>query len=361
MIRPRSFRLALALVLAPLVAVAQERAAQGGAEIRSVSYSTGPTKTVSEIAFPVGVLFPVSPRLSLDAGAFGVSAQVTDSAGNKTTLSGLTDVLLRGIYQLKPDAAVLTVSVNLPTGQKTISANQVIVASAVASDLVPFPVVSFGSGFSVTTGVALAAPVGPWALGFAGSFRYNGSYQPLSDTGLTMKPGAETRLRFGADRIVGQGRLSLGLTYSTFANDEVGTDLRRPGARYIPQASLSLPVGTNNSLALYSWDVYRTLTDTTLSASFVNTLTAGALLNFRMGRNSFRPQLEYRASSGLTQGHLLALIARYQMALGDKLVLIPGARLDLGGLTIPPGTSSGASSSANISGFSASLSLRTSF
>src|SRR5206468_5453460 len=111
------------------------------------------------------VAYSFSPRLGVDLGTYYVSAQLTDSAGGKTSLSGLTDVLLRGAYQLKPDVAVLTVSINLPTGQKTISSSQALLANGLSTDLVPFPVMNFGTGFSVTTGIALAQPVGPWALG----------------------------------------------------------------------------------------------------------------------------------------------------------------------------------------------------
>ena len=355
-----------AAIVAPLLspvglAVGQEArpVAQAGAEFRSVSYGTGfDAKSVSEIAFPIGFAYPASSRLTLDAGTYFVSAQRTDASDSKTSLSGLTDVVLRGAYQLKPDVAVLTVAVNLPTGQSTINLNQALLANALASDLVPFPVASFGTGFSLTTGVALAKPAGAWAIGFAGSYRYSGSYQPLSDTNstATLKPGSEFRVRLGADRLVGQGRLSLGATFSTFSDDEYGAKIANPGRRFIPQATWTTPLGLNNSLAVYAWDLYRQVTDTSQASNHLNTITLGAMLSLRAGaRNVFRPQLEFRTSGGLTSGHVIGLSARYQMVAGERFTVIPAVRLDLGSVATGTGTT------ASLTGFGASLTLRSSF
>lgn len=342
--------------------------AQTGIEYRSVTFGSGlGIKSLKEIAVPLGFALPLSSRLNLDAGTYYVSAQRQDSTSSQT-ITGLTDVILRGTYQLKPDVAVFTFSVNLPTGHKTLRGDQVTVASAVATDLVPFPVSNFGSGFSVTTGLAWATPVGPWALGFAGSFRYNGAYQPLSDTSggldtLQFRPGGEVRLRIGADRLVGQGRFSLGLTYSTFANDEIGSQSRSPGTRLIPQFSWSTPLGLNNSLLLYGWDVYRNVDETaTVNAGVKqNTIALGAMASLRSGeRNALRPQFEVRKGwqgpGGLHDaGTIVGLGLRYQMAAGERMTLTPGVRFDVGSLP----TSSGGS--ASLTGLSASLTARTSF
>lgn len=354
---------------AAVPALAQTRVdAQSGVEYRSVSFGSGlGIQSLKEVAVPLGFALPLSSRLNLDAGAYYVSAQRQDSASSQT-ITGLTDVILRGAYQLKPDVAVFTFAVNLPTGHKTLSGDQVAVASAVSTDLVPFPVTNFGSGFSVTAGLAWATPVGPWALGIAGSFRYNGAYQPLSDRSggldtLQFRPGGEVRLRLGADRIVGQGRLSLGVTYSTFANDEFGSQSQSPGTRLIPQFSWSTPLGINNSLVVYGWDVYRNVDENAPVNPGVkqNTVALGAMALLKSGtRNSLRPLFELRKGwqgpGGLhNAGTLVGLGLRYQMATGERMTLTPGLRVDLGNHA----TSGGGS--ASITGLSASLTARTSF
>ncbi|MFI5206536.1 MAG: hypothetical protein ACHQU8_03890 [Gemmatimonadales bacterium] len=356
---------ALALGGGPLLAQARSDAL-GGAEYRSVSFGSGlGIASLKELAVPLGLAIPMGSRLSLDAGTFFVSAQSQDGAGSSTTINGLTDVIVHGAYQIRPDVAVLTFSASVPTGHKTLSGQQQQIANAVATDLVPFPVTNFGSSFSVTTGLAYATPVGPWALGLAGSFRYASSYQPISDSGfstLTIKPGAEMRLRLGADRIVGQGRLSLGVTYSTFSNDEIGSQSQSPGTRLIPQFTWSTPMGRNNSVVFYGWDVYRNVDESASVTGAVrqNTFALGASASLRSGANTLQPLFELRKGwqgpGGLhNAGTLVGLGLRYQMAAGERMTLTPGFRLDLGNLA----TSSGGS--ASVSGLSVSLTARTSF
>lgn len=358
--------LTLALAATPSLLRAQADARPSfltGAEFRSVSYGNGfgntGTKTMSEFAVPIGVSFPLGSRVTLDAGTYFVSATRTTGNGASASLSGLTDVILRGAFQLKPDVAVLTVAVNLPAGNGTLDSLERPVANAAGSDLIPYPVQNFGSGLNVTTGLAFAVPVGPWAIGLAGSYRYNGSYSPLAETDtLSLKPGGEVRVRFGADRIVGQGRVSLGLTYSTFSNDEFGSSAYSPGTRIIPQFSWSIPLG-NNTLAFYGWDIYRNVdeaADTTGLAAKENTLAIGAILSLRTGRNTLRPLIEYRKAwvgpGGMqSNGSLFGFGARYAIAASNRLTVVPVVRMDLGSF---------GPSAVSFTGFSAGLTLRAS-
>ncbi len=331
--------------------------ALAGVEFRTVTYGTGyASKSASELAAPLGVTLPISRRITLDVGTYFFHAERKDSSGASTSVSGLADVVLRGAFQLKPDVAVLTVAVSVPSGQGTLSSSQDSVARAVATDLIPFPVTNFGTGVNVTTGLAFAAPVGPWALGLAGSYRYNGSYEPFENNPVSLKPGGEVRFRVGADRIVGQGRVSLGLTFSSFSNDEFGSSARSAGSRIIPQASWSLPVG-NNNLAFYAWDIYRNVSASVADTSIArNTLAGGAVLALRMGRNTLRPQVEFRHawnwSSG-SAGTLLGLGAHYSIAAGTRLTFVPGVRFDTGSLQHGTGT-------ITFTGLSGSLTIRTS-
>jgi hypothetical protein len=353
---------AYAAAVAPLQAQDAGRPrALAGAEYYSVSFGTGAgIKSVHEFVAPLGFTLPISRRLSMDAGAYFVNAQRTNEGGASGTVSGLTDIVLRGAWQVRPDVAVFSVSVNLPTGKETLSADQLLVAGAVATDLIPFPVTSFGSGLSVTTGLAYAVPLGAWALGVSGSYRYNGSYQPLADTTADLKPGGEVRLRLGVDRLVGQGRMTLGFTYSTFSRDEFGADRLGAGRRYISQASWNLPLG-NSTLGFYAWDVHRmndafgpdTLPTPKLT---VNTVAFGLAAGLRLGRDVLRPSVEVRhawqgSSSMASAGTQVGFGARYQWTLGARLSMVPAVRLDLG--SVP-----GVGGNVSYTGVSAGLSVR---
>jgi hypothetical protein len=342
-------RLALAaavLAAFPVAAFAQGDLPVGrlrfltGFDVRSVSFKAGlGVKTISEMAVPLGVMYNASTRLAFDLGIRYASASRTpEGTAAKGTVSGPTDLQVRGVYQVVPDVVVLTLAANVPTGKTKLTADELPAAGAVASELIPFPVTSFGTGANVTTGLAVAVPVAGWAVGLAGAYRLSGAYSPMASVDSTYKPGGEVRLRVGADRVVGQGRVSLGFTYSSFSQDEFGgASIFQPGQRYISQASWSFPVG-NLGLSVYAWDLYRTSGTVLLSSSATekqNVLTAGLAASVQMGRSVLRPQVEFRKhTAGVDKleaaGQLLAFSARLSLPLSESFTLTPAARFDTG-------------------------------
>jgi hypothetical protein len=313
-----------------------------GAEARGLTFQAGlGIKSISEIAIPFVVVWPTSPRLSFDVGGRYATVSYKDSSGT-TSLSGLTDIQARGVYQIVPDIAVFTVSVNLPTGKTELSGAQVPAAGTIASDMIPFPVSNFGSGFNVTSGLALAVPVWGWAIGAAGSYRVNGSFTPLAPPpnapSVAYKAGGEFRARVGADRIVGQSRVSLGFTVSTFSEDDYGgSPAFQSGTRLISQGSWTFPIG-NVGLSLYAWDLYRAAgTAPALGTTTPkrNTLTLGATGAFQLGANVLRPLVEFRnqslgTGSMAAAGRMFSVGARYQWTLGEHYMLVPLLRFDTG-------------------------------
>lgn len=341
---------AFALMPASLVAQGGPQVGQvtllTGAEARGLSFASGlGVKTVTEIAVPFGLLWPASARLSFDVGGRYASVTSKSESDSVFTISGLTDIQARAVYQIVPDLAVLSVAANLPTGKTKLTAGQLIAAGAIASDLLPFPVSNFGSGFNVTTGLALAVPVGGWAVGVAGSYRQNSGFTLLADTtacpvnagraSCSYTAGGEFRLRLGADRIVGQSRVSLGFTYSSFGEDEFGSSpIFQSGKRYISQASWSFPVG-NVGLALYAWDLYRANGSAPVNGSTTeqrNVLALGGVASIQIGKNVLRPQIEYRSQTvgGADAGKLVSAGARFQMPIGERFALFPNLRFDAG-------------------------------
>ncbi len=345
----RALIAAAALLPASLAAQGAPGSVTGfaGAEVRGLTFQSGlGIKSVSEIAVPYAVLWQATPRLAFDLGGRYATVTRKDETGASNSLSGLTDIQTRAVYQIVPDLAVFSLSVNLPTGKTKLTAAQLPVAGVIASDMIPFPVSNFGSGFNVTTGLALAVPVGGWALGVAGSFRQNGSFTPIADTGAagaSYKAGAEFRVRLGADRMVGQSRISLGFTYSSFGEDDFGgSPIFQSGKRFISQASWSFPIG-NMGLALYAWDLYRAAGSVIVNGTATekrNVLTLGAQGSVQVGRSVLRPMIEFRNHTlGATQlsaaGKLFSLGARYQMPMGNRFTLMPLLRLDAGNVVNP--------------------------
>ncbi len=371
--RPLGARAALtaALLALPLSLVAQAPPVTGytGVEARGLSYGTGfGIKSVTEITVPFAVIWQTSPRLTFDLGGRYATVSRTDETGASASISGLTDVQVRGSYQLVPDIAVFSVAVNLPTGTSKLTPEQLPVASVIASDMIPFPVANFASGFNVTSGVALAVPFYGWAVGVAGSYRLNQGFSPFADTSASYKAGGEFRMRIGADRIVGQSRLSLGFTYSTFGEDQYASSpIFQAGKRYISQASWSFPIG-NLGLVLYAWDLYRSAGSISINGTPTqkrNVLTLGGAGAINIGRNVLRPQLEFRSHTlGVSQlgtaGLLLSVGARYELHLGDRFMLLPAARFDTGNENALDANGNPTTTTVGFTGWNVGLTLRAS-
>jgi hypothetical protein len=226
-----------------------------------------------------------------------------ESPGAATSsLSGLTDTQLRATYTVGTDFLVLTAGVNLPTGQTEAGPAEQAAATRIASDFLLFPINGFGTGIGGTGGIAMAHPLGAWNLGAGVAVRHSASYNPFQDasgTALRFQPGDEYRARVGLDHPFGTGRVSLGLTYSKFGDDEANNFAYNTGDRYIAQGSITNSVG-KASLALAGWDMYRAagnLADGSASPS-ENIVNGGISMGFPMSANTvLQPSIEGRLST----------------------------------------------------------------
>jgi len=349
---------ALASLIATAAAAQQNLVSQGaivgGAEYRSYSFGDNfSADRVSQVAFPVGFIMPIGDRFSFDIGTAYASTMV-DQGGSSNSYQHFTDTQLRASYMIGNDLLVASVMVNLPTGEETASFRDFNISSSVSSNFLLFPVNSYGSGFSVTPGLAVATTAGSWNLGLAGSLRWNNEFQPFSDSGSTSvryQPGLEGRIRLGADHLVGSSRLTFGATFSTFGTDEArGGGLASggrytPGNRFLVDVSLLAPVGSG-TMSFYIWDFYRNNgesgdTVTSSSNNKENILTAGASGAFRLGQKLvLEPVAETRFwSPDQGSGFLAGGGTNLRIAVSDRVALVPGARFDAGTIETPDGVS----------------------
>ena len=211
-------------------------------------------ETISEMAVPVFVSVPFGPSFTFDVGTSYVRSRVT-SGGTVSEINGLTDTQLRGNLTLGSDFVVLTGGLSLPTGRSSVTLDELTAAGRIGSDFLVFPISSMGTGLAATGGIAIARPLGDWNIGFGGAVRHSSTYDPFNIPGQTLRftPGDEYRARIGVDRGVANGRLSLGVTYSAFGNDDAGGSVFNTGNRVIAQAAVtnSFP-GADVTLAGYN-------------------------------------------------------------------------------------------------------------
>ncbi len=370
----RSLHLALIALCVAAPAAAQGngfydgRIVGTGLQFKTYSFGNGAQfEKASQLAIPVVLVYPVSSRLSLDVGTSYAMTSTTTVTNGAHSVSGLTDVQFRGAYTLGRDLAVLSLVVNLPTGIKFDSADA-ITAGAAASNFLLFPVNSYANGLSVTGGAGVAKKLGDWGIGLAGSFRWSGKYSPYTGSlsTLSYEPGLEGKVRLGADRDLGQGRIRVGLTYSTFGDDTYGAgsgaDTKySPGNRFIAEGAYSWP-GLGGTVSAYLWNYHRSAgaTDTLTVSNGENILTVGLQARRPMfdANTTFEPALEGRFWSynkGAGGGKVVALVAGARRRLNDRLSAVPSVRAEFGSLNLVGG------GSASLTGFGASVFLRYGF
>jgi hypothetical protein len=214
-------------------------------------------ETIAELAIPIFVSVPIGSRLSLDVGTAYANARVTSGA-ERSEISGLTDTQIRGSYTFGGDFIVLTAGVSLPTGESSVTLDQLLAAGRIGNDFLAFPVSEMGTGLAATGGVAVARPVGDWSVGAGVAVRRSRAYEPFDvpDQTFRYQPGNELRARLGVDRPVAAGRLALGVTYAAFGREDAGGSAYNTGDRVIAQGTLTGLVGTHD-YTIAAYNVFR--------------------------------------------------------------------------------------------------------
>jgi hypothetical protein len=348
--RIRGAVLAVVLALLPASpAPAQEREGQLfiGTESRSLRFDGLPVlRRLRQTVVPVGAVIPAG-RLTFDIGSSWASTRIDRLDGTSHSVDAFTDTQVRGAVVIGRDVAVATVLVNLPTGLDRASPKDYTVIGAISPSLLGFPVASYASGFSVTSGLAGAVQTGNWSMGLAASFRLGSEFTPYADADgpITYKPGVEGRMRAGVDGLIGQSRLSAGVTYSTFGDDHFGQSgaLRgeyRPGPRWVAETVLLTPLGSS-TLELAAWHFRRSAGDSTgSSARNRENLTGGeALLSIPLAHwIALEPSVMGRWSNPQAgSARMWGGGAGVRLRLGGSVSFSPAMRFDRGEIEDPAG------------------------
>lgn len=277
--------LALAALVASPAAAQQNHRVGVGAHFHGYDFGQGVGVDVANLfMIPVAYHAPVTDRLQADVYAAWAEGHVQRD-GFTRVLRGVTDAQIRASYQATPWALV-TLSANLPTGDATHDPNEAIVASVLASDLLGFREANWGTGFSLTSGVATATRFGEWGVGLGASYRAAGGFEPEEGRSLEYVPGNETRIRLGVDRNVGEGgKFTAGLTFQSFDTDQFGgRNLFEAGNRVRADASLALRAGST-TWTVFGSSTWREQGDVTLQIVNPRGETVGDTIAHTSGQN----------------------------------------------------------------------------
>ena len=191
-------------------------------------------RTITQVVLPVDVFVPI-------AGTWAVSAQAVYATvdGRQTAgLSGLGDVqlALSHVRPVGPGGVVVSTAVNVPTGQRTLTAAEAETAFLVGQGFYGFRLPSLGQGLNVTPGLTLALPLGPrLSVGAGAAYQVRGPFTPQADVAASYDPADEVLLTGGVDVGIGAvTSLSGDVAVSLYGEDTWD------GETYAPSTSVSV-------------------------------------------------------------------------------------------------------------------------
>lgn len=348
---------ATALAASPLAAQLSNASVLGAPTFTSLTFGSGAaSRSVSQVAMPLVVILPFGEKFSVDVSTAFASSTVKADDSTSSEISGLTDTQIRANLRIGAENLLFTFGVNLPTGQYSVPTDQQEAAGQIGNDFLFYPISSMGNGLAMTGGVAYAFPAGNWNLGAGASARKSTEFAAfeVASSDFRFTPADEYRVSFNADRPVGDGALSLGLTYSAFGEDIADTTTYSTGDRIIATAGWNFPV-RGSDLFLSAWNLYR-LDGEVLGddAPGENVFNLAAALSIPVRELLVQPNLEARLwqVGGVKAGNLATVGLRVRVPVGP-LGLFPSAGYSVGTLY---NTVDGTGTS--VSGIRASITVR---
>jgi hypothetical protein len=255
-------------------ASAQQKSSLGATvTFQGYSFSEGlGTDVANLLMVPIAARIAAGSNLNVDF--FGAWAEGRVERANQTfVLNGLVDSRIRASYKASP-WAIVSLSANLPTGNATHNTEEAVVAAVLSSDILGFQESSWGTGSSLTSGVATAHQIGSWAIGLGASYRVADGFAPQADTAFSYDPGNEARFRVALDRNVGAtGKFTGGVTLQRYQTDQLdGRNLFASGDRIRADIAYSFRSG-GTTINLFGANVYRSSGDLSLQI-----VSAGAVV-----------------------------------------------------------------------------------
>jgi hypothetical protein len=309
---------------------------------------------------PVAVRFPITDVFSVDVYSAWAQGKV-EREGTEFTLQGPVDTRVKASYQLGPWGLV-SLAMGLPTGASGHNAEEAVVASVLATDLLGFREATWGTGFSMTSSVATAVRAGGFGLGLAGAYSMRGEFEPSSDLDLRYQPGDESRVRLGIDRNIGNSTFTAGMTFMTYESDKAdGLNLFQAGNRYRADATFQFRAGAG-VWTLYAADLWRengdltlrivddigaVVGDTTLTTAKQNLFVGGVVGTVSVGgAYVFRPHIDFKyqtrtEADGRDEGSgwVVAAGGDFPIRIFGGYDFFPKARLLFGAIKDPLGES----------------------
>lgn len=274
-------------------------------------------------------------------------ATLSREDGSEATISGLTDTELSAQFLTAGGRLALTAIALLPTGTESLSFEELFVAGAIASDLLPFAVREWGTGGAAGGSLALAQPIGSFATGVSVAYVVAREYDPLTSEEFAYRPGNQLHVRAAIDRVIGRSaKLAFRADWRNFGEDEGdGAGIFQTGDRLQLTGSYDFAIGRSSAITWLGWlsrgeGEYVSPPDVLPSQKL---LFAGAGVRTGIGGSVLVPTVELRvlSSDGADRkGHTIGLGTSLETSLSG-VSIAPEARFRFGRVRTRDDTESG--------------------
>lgn len=301
-------------------------------------------RSLSLQSIPVRGLVGLGANSSIGFRATWAQGRLTLPGGDHIRLSGPTDTDVALAWRRPGNTTIqLQALAVLPTGSASQTAEEALLAGALATDLLPFRISNWGNGGGGGGLVSVDQVIGDrMVAGVAVGYTAGRAFEPSVEEEFSYRPGDHLRVRGAASWTLDGGRrLQMTVTTDRFSEDTVDDfNLYRAGNRWSGVGSYSFPVGAGGSGVLYGALFHRSAGTALLEAAPAMSsqllAVAGGGARFRRSWGVLAPSFDariQRSADGIGQGWLPGVGLAGEVPWGRALV-VPGARLRYGRLVV---------------------------
>jgi len=337
---------ALALLPVPSVSQAPGHGADGGVVFEAYRFNrpdeTG-IRSLSLLTLPFHGRIQLRPNLTVELGGAYARGTVERRDGAQSEIAGPTDTRLRlGLGFGRETRGSVEAIIVLPTGNASHTAEEALVAGAIAADLLPFRISHWGSGGAAGLGTSLRRSAGGTAFGVSGSYLVGRKFEPVDGQPFAYRPGDQLRMRATVDHLVGPAsKLTFAFTAERHSEDALqGANLYRAGNRYNAVGAYSFSVPGRGAAMIYSGVFHRTegaaLLDWAIETPAQSLFLAGSGFRLPVRFGVLVPSADarlLRSGDGMGQGHVLGVGVMAELRAGNALFL-PSVRGRLGRIVV---------------------------
>jgi hypothetical protein len=196
----------------------------------SIDDTLGVTMDLNQWVLPIYGFVPIKENFEfIFTSSTAGTNQTFDEGGSETSLSGLNDTRMSVYGSFMEDRILVGLGMNLPTGKKALTNDEIGIADLLTESFFNFPVKNYGEGFGINLEAGYAQNYDVYTYGVGMGYTLKTSYEPLQGAD-NYKPGNMFRIGgYGSielEKVLGR----LSIVYNVYGEDKLdGTPVFKDG------------------------------------------------------------------------------------------------------------------------------------